>query len=142
MSSDGYKQFFTEADTDGSGYLTLEELIAVLRKKGYKDSDAKIRGMFNAVDTSGDNKVSLEEYLVAMGAMPQKDHKSAAMRSCFRSFDKNGDGKIDSAELDQVFREMGKVLPKEDLDRIIQLSDKDHSGALDYEEFIAQVFGK
>ena len=64
------------------------------------------------------------------------------MRSCFRGFDKNGDGKIDSAELDQVFREMGKVLPKADLDRIIQLADKDSSGALDYEEFIAQVFGK
>ena len=64
------------------------------------------------------------------------------MRSCFRSFDKNGDGKIDSSELDQVFREMGKILPKADLDRIIQLADKDKSGALDYDEFIAQVFGK
>jgi Ca2+-binding EF-hand superfamily protein len=37
---------------------------------------------------------------------------------------------------------MGKVMPKADLDRIIQLSDKDNSGTLDYEEFIAQVFGK
>ena len=64
------------------------------------------------------------------------------MRSCFRSFDKNRDGKIDSAELDQVFREMGKVLSKADLDRIIQMADKDKSGALNYEEFIAQVFGK
>ena len=43
MSSDGYKKFFAEADADGSGYLTLEELIAILRKKGYKDSDNKIR---------------------------------------------------------------------------------------------------
>lgn len=142
MSSDGYRKFFTEADADGSGYLTLEELTAVLRKKGYKNSYSEIRGMFNAVDTSGDNKISLEEYLVAVGELPEKDHKGAAMRSCFRSFDKNGDGKIDSAELDQAFREMGKVLPRKDIERMIQLVDKDNSGTIDYEEFIAQVFGK
>ena len=43
MSADNYKRFFTEADADGSGFLSLDELIAVLRKKGYKDSDSKIR---------------------------------------------------------------------------------------------------
>jgi len=38
-----YELFFREADKDGSGYLTLDELIQVLREKGYKASDAKIR---------------------------------------------------------------------------------------------------
>jgi len=37
------EKFFHEADTDGSGYLTVDELIALLRKKGYKASDEKIR---------------------------------------------------------------------------------------------------
>jgi len=38
-----YEQFFREADKDGSGYLTVDELIALLRQKGYKASDDKIR---------------------------------------------------------------------------------------------------
>jgi len=37
------EQFFHEADKDGSGFLTLDELIALLRQKGYKASDEKIR---------------------------------------------------------------------------------------------------
>jgi hypothetical protein len=41
MSS--YEVFFKEADKDGSGFLTLQELTEVLRKKGYKDADAKIQ---------------------------------------------------------------------------------------------------
>jgi len=38
-----YETFFREADKDGSGYLTVDELIALLRQKGYKASDEKIR---------------------------------------------------------------------------------------------------
>jgi len=41
MSS--YEQFFREADTDKSGFLTLDELTTLLRKKGYKESDDKIK---------------------------------------------------------------------------------------------------
>lgn len=62
------------------------------------------------------------------------------MRAAFLSYDKNRDGKIDRAELEQAFRDMGKVLPKEDIDRIMQLADKGKTGYLTYEEFIAQVF--
>lgn len=43
MSADNYKKFFTEADADGSGYLTLEELTTILEKKGYKEGKGKIR---------------------------------------------------------------------------------------------------
>jgi len=38
-----YEKFFAEADADKSGYLSLAELTNMLRKKGYRDSDTKIR---------------------------------------------------------------------------------------------------
>ena len=38
-----YENFFRLADKDGSGFLTLDELIATLRQNGYKESDAKIK---------------------------------------------------------------------------------------------------
>jgi calmodulin len=141
MSADRYRQFFEEADTDRSGYLTLQEMTTALRRRGYRDSDSKIKAMFSVADDSGDNKISFDEYMIAMGQMPQADHKAAAMRACFRSFDKNGDGTIDRNELDAVFRELGRVMPAEDLQRIIQLADRDGSGSLDYHEFVQQVFG-
>lgn len=43
MSTDNYQRFFVEADTDGSGYLTLEELTDILEKRGYKEGRGKIR---------------------------------------------------------------------------------------------------
>ena len=37
-----FEQFFRDADTDEDGYLTLEELIAVLKKNDYTGSDEQI----------------------------------------------------------------------------------------------------
>lgn len=37
-----YEQFFRDADVDGTGFLTLSELTAVLENRGYKDADGKI----------------------------------------------------------------------------------------------------
>jgi len=136
-----YQQFFKEADADGSGFLTSKELTDILRKKGYKGSDAEIKKMFRSVDVSGDDKISMDEYLAAMGEVPQRDHKAAAMRAVFREFDLNGDGMIDRKELDEVFRSMGHVMSSEELNKIIGLADSDRSGTLNYEEFIEQVFG-
>lgn len=65
---------------------------------------------------------------------------SAFMRSCFRNFDENGDGKIDRNELDQVLLQMGKVLSSEEINRMMKSADKDGSGKLDYEEFIALLY--
>ena len=47
-TNDKYIQFFKETDKDGSGYLTVEELTAMLRRLGYKTSDDQIEvKMFN-----------------------------------------------------------------------------------------------
>lgn len=133
-----YEQFFTEADTDKSGFLTQAELTEVLRKKGYREPESKIEAMFRSCDSSGDNKVSLEEFLTAMGVLSPKDHKQAMMRNVFREFDVNGDGTISREEL-------GKALEKSELsgpevDRILKLADADGSNTISYEEFIEKVF--
>jgi Ca2+-binding EF-hand superfamily protein len=102
-----YKQFFEDADTDKDGNLTLEELTAALRSRGYKESDLKIKAMFDSVDDSGDRLISLDEYLKAMGELPDNDHKAASIRRVFRQFDKDGNGEIDRSELEAAFKIKG-----------------------------------
>ncbi len=64
------------------------------------------------------------------------------MRRVFNSFDKDGNGKIDKYELQAAFKEMGKHFPPKEIERMIKIADKDNSGTLEYEEFIAHCFGK
>lgn len=135
-----YEQFFNEADTDKSGFLTQAELTEVLRKKGYKDPESKIQAMFRSCDSSGDNKVSLDEFLTAMGVIAPKDHKKATMRNVFREFDVNGDGTISREELGQALQQSG--LSDAEVDRVLQLADADGSHTISYEEFIEKVFNE
>ena len=62
------------------------------------------------------------------------------MHRVFRQFDKNGDGEIDRSELEAVFKEMGSVVPQEEIDRIISATDRDGNKTINYEEFIKEVF--
>ncbi|ELU00552.1 hypothetical protein CAPTEDRAFT_227092 [Capitella teleta] len=140
MSAERFGRFFREADTDGSGQLDFAELSAMLKKRGYRGTDSQLRGMFLSVDTSGDNLISLDEYLEAMGVQPPSVHGQASMRYVFRSFDVDGNGVIDKKELKAVFAEMGKHFSEDEINRMMELVDTDGSGTLDYEEFIEKVF--
>ena len=64
------------------------------------------------------------------------------MRACFLEFDKDGNGSIDRSELKKVFKELGKSFSDQELQRMIDMMDTDKSGTVNYEEFIAHMFGK
>ena len=38
-----YEAFFNEADVDKNNYLDMNELVAIMRKKGYGGSDDEIK---------------------------------------------------------------------------------------------------
>jgi len=135
------EQFFREADTENTGFLTLQELTDLFRRKGYNMSDEQIRNMFNSIESKDAQKVTLEEFLQAMGAHPHTEHKKAHMRRVFRSFDKNGDGFIDLSELKAAFSQMNAHLTDEEIQRMMTLADKHNQGKINYEDFINSAFG-
>merc|ERR1719419_1356126 len=95
--------------------------------------------MFHQIDTSGDNKISLAEFVTAMEQQPPAVHSSAYLRGVFRSFDKDGNGEIDQHELKIAFEEMGQMFNDDEIQQIIRLADADGSGTINYEEFITKI---
>ena len=83
-----------------------------------------------------------EKKTIETNSYPVCDSREAAMRAVFRDFDKDGSGKIDAQELKAVFAEMGKTYSDAEMERMIQIADKDASGTLEYEEFIKHCFGR
>ena len=68
--------------------------------------------------------------------------REASMRACFREFDRDGSGSIEAKELKEVMKKCGSNLSDAEVTRLVQIIDKDGSGTVSYEEFIAHVFGK
>ena len=42
-SKQDYEEFFTDADKDGSGSLSFDELVTTLKNKGYKGTDNDLK---------------------------------------------------------------------------------------------------
>ena len=60
-------EFFKLNDTNGDGFITLEEAKAFIAKNG-QDWDETCQAEFNKCDKNGDGKVSWEEMLAAFEA--------------------------------------------------------------------------
>lgn len=63
--------------------------------------------------------------------------KREELATVFKSFDKNGDGKLDMAEVKQGYlAHYGKLISDEEVEQMFNSVDSDQSGFIDYTEFI------
>ena len=59
-------KLFKELDEDNSGYIDLAELHRGFQTIGLNLSTSEVKRAFALIDTSGDNKIQLEEFKVMM----------------------------------------------------------------------------
>lgn len=71
------RSFFERLDVDGSGHISVEELIGPLLGVGMADSEADVRAFVNRVDTDRSGLIDLDEFVRAVEAA----HKEALSSS-------------------------------------------------------------
>ncbi|KAK3771291.1 hypothetical protein RRG08_024370 [Elysia crispata] len=59
------RQLFDKFDTDKSGFLDKNELRKVMEFSGHKFTDSEINDILKGADSSGDGKISFDEFLQA-----------------------------------------------------------------------------
>ena len=62
---------------------------------------------------------------------------SGEVQKVFEQFDRNGDGRISVAELDDVLKALGTAVPAKDLQRVMEDLDSDRDGFISVAEFAA-----
>ena len=59
------KAAFTQMDANGDGYVTKDELKAMLSSLGEPVEDSVVNEMMNVADVNGDGKVDFNEFVAA-----------------------------------------------------------------------------
>ena len=67
------------------------------------------------------------------------DNELRKFRTKFGEYDEDGSGTIAENEMRRVCRELGEHVSRERLGEILSKIDVDHSGALDFQEFVAMI---
>ncbi|NWW26473.1 NOX5 oxidase, partial [Falcunculus frontatus] len=126
------ERFFALFDSDGSGSLSLEELLGSLHLLLRGNSTEKLRFLFQVYDVDGERRKSGFSW----GAVEYWDAPGFP-----------GSGSIDAEELRVVLRgclrESSMALPEERLgalsQALLQAADRDHSGSITFPELQEQL---
>ncbi|NXA05067.1 NOX5 oxidase, partial [Sapayoa aenigma] len=135
------ERFFALFDADGSGTISLEELLGALRLLVHGDHMDKLRFLFQVYDVDGQPLCVFPPRVVGREVVP-----GAFLMPGILGFP-SGSGSIDADELHVVLRwclrESSLSLPEErlgDLSRILlEAADRDHSGSITFEELREQL---
>jgi Ca2+-binding EF-hand superfamily protein len=121
-------EFLKPYDLDGDGKLSAEERQAF--EKAVREARPKHPGRPNPWDTDGDGKLSPEEIQAARDAVAAKVRETRVKR--FTELDVSKDGQLSAAELKAI-----PGITDEMVARMIGHLDKDASGTISLEEFLA-----
>ena len=133
---------FANADVDGDGKLSYDELKDLLQCLGLEKDEQKLDKFVRAVDTDGDGVIDFTEFQQIVDKMNTKatsfEHH---LREMFNFYDEDGNGRIDHFELRALMAQLGVDLSDEELAAMMMEADRDGSDDVDYEEFSALFKG-
>ena len=137
---------FNNADIDGDGKLSHEELKDLLQSLGLgleEEDEQKLNKFVAAVDADNDGTIDLDEFQSIVDKMNAKTTMTfdQQLQEMFELYDEDGSGAIDKAELAQLMATLGYDLTDEELSAMIAEVDVDGDGDIDYEEFLAMFKG-
>jgi len=144
---DDMKTKFKSIDVDGSGWINRVELKKWTTDSGYEFSEEQIDDLCYSMDSSGNGKINIDEFIQGMAAAREGNSYFVIngelyiqkLREDFRAMDVDNSGFITKENLEEMARQSNYILSKGELDETIKDMDNDGDGKISVEEFIASA---
>jgi len=135
------RDVFTQLDKNGDGLLNSAEMKEGFLKGGLKDIPADLQQILEEVDSDGSGVIDYTEFLAA--TLDKKVYmQENVCWQAFRIFDRNGDGKIDKHEIQNVLNSDDvKDVANREMGDILKDIDKNGDGEIDFDEFMVMMRG-
>nr|XP_051682743.1 calcium-binding protein 4 isoform X3 [Oryctolagus cuniculus] len=135
---------FEEFDTDRDGYIGYRELGECMRTLGYMPTEMELLEVSQHVKMRMGGRVDFEEFVELIG--PKLREETAHMlgvrelRVAFQEFDRDRDGRITVAELQQAAPALlGEPLDSAELQEMLREVDLNGDGTVDFDEFLVMM---
>ncbi|KAH8867074.1 16 kDa calcium-binding protein isoform 1 [Schistosoma japonicum] len=132
---------FHQMDKNCDGVLTANEIRICVQRSGLPES--KVNEFLRLFDLSGDNVITLQEYICALGLQPPPPKDINQWRMAFNSIDKDRSGYLTPDEIQKLLHECGyNRCTQIEIDNWIKTVDKNDDGQISFDEFTAFLSSK
>jgi Ca2+-binding EF-hand superfamily protein len=121
---------FDVFDYDGSGNISVEELVNTIRALGLEGQAQQIIGIVNNSGHSGD--MDFGAFLGIFGFNADSTSETT-LQTVFEEFDKEGKGIFAAEDFERVAASVGENFSAAEVDQIIEYADKDRDGGINYD---------
>ncbi|KAM4603366.1 calcium-binding protein 4 [Polymixia lowei] len=138
------QEIFKEFDYDADGFIHYKDIADCMRTMGYMPTEMELIEIIQQIKMKWGGHVDFEDFCNLMG--PRMLAETAHMvglkelRSAFKQFDSDGDGKITLDELKEAMKGLlGEKLKKGELEEILSDIDINKDGTIDFDEFVMML---
>jgi len=128
-------QAFKLHDKSDKGSVSTKDVASVFKSLALHVKDEKLQLWVDEMDEDARGEIQWENFKILFERKVQEDEDERELRSAFRVLDKNNQGEIDVEDLRWILRSLGDDLTDEEIQDMINETDTDGSGTVDYEEF-------
>ena len=140
--NDEFREAFALFDKDGDGKIDSKELGTVMRTLGLKPTQDELQGLIEEFDLDGDQMIDYDEFVKVMTQQSSEMDTEEEIIKAFSIFDKDNTGFISAAELRHILSNLDEKIDEQEINQIINLSDTDGDGQINYSEFVTILFFK
>ena len=133
------EEAFKVFDKDKDGFISPEELSAVLRSLGQNPSKQEINELFSTLDKNKDLSISFDEFLKLWQTQLNDEDSEEYIIDAFKVFDKEQEEKILATELAHILKGIGDPMSQEDIDELIATAQPDAQGYISYPDFVRRI---
>ncbi|KAG9259838.1 calcium-binding protein 2 [Astyanax mexicanus] len=141
---DELAEAFKEFDYDQDGYLNYKDLAECMRTMGYMPTEMELLEIIQQIKMRLGGLMDFDDFCELMG--PRMMMETAHMlgikelKSSFKQFDTDGDGKITPDEMKEAVKTLlGEKLKKGELEEILKEMDLNGDGTVDFDEFVMML---
>jgi len=128
-------QIFNLFDKKGDGTVSTKDLGQVFKSLGLQVDAQKLKEWADEADEDASGFLKWEQFKPIFETKLREDEDERELKEAFRVLDKGNKGVIAVEDLRWILRSLGDDLTDDEIEDMINETDTDGSGTVDYEEF-------
>jgi len=137
-----YRAAFNLFDKDGSGTISPEEFLEILKNMGQVMTSEQAEEIIKELDADGSGEIDFGEFISFMKKLKNEEEEGQIdeediVIKAFQSFDENNDNQISLDEFKNILCHMGQDrFTEEECEEIFKEADLNKDSYLNYREFV------